>query len=88
MPTKLTEYMISKTPIFCYTPKETAVSDYLIKLNCAVIVNDKVKLKSELIRFIEDDNLRIKISKKAFEIAFHEHDLNSNTEKLRAILAK
>ena len=88
MPTKLTEYMISQTPIFCYAPKETAVSEYLIKNQCAIIVNDRVKLKSELKKFIKNNELRIKISKKAFEIAYNEHDIDSNTEKLREMLIK
>jgi len=71
MPTKVSEYMISGTPILLYASSETAVSKFFVENDCACCVNDQdsKKLNDAIKVMIEDEDYRAKISRNAVNIA-------------------
>jgi len=86
MPTKVTEYMISRTPIFLYAPSEIAVTEYLKKYNCAYIVSDKDDLKDKLKSFISNSEKRNKTIQNAYNRATKFHEIKIVTEDFRELL--
>jgi glycosyltransferase involved in cell wall biosynthesis len=71
MPTKVSEYMISGTPVLIYCPAETAVARFFDEneCGCCVTEQDPGKLNSALKMLISDENYRRKLSEKAVSIA-------------------
>jgi glycosyltransferase involved in cell wall biosynthesis len=85
MPTKVTEYMASKTPILCYAPRNTAVSKYLTENNCAFVINNTSDLFDGVSQFVKNENIRKELSKNSFNIVTKNHDMNKITENLKKI---
>ncbi len=71
MPTKVSEYMISATPILIYASIETAVSRFFIENDCGCCVTeqDPAKLISALKLLVDNEEYRGKIGLKAFTLA-------------------
>jgi glycosyltransferase involved in cell wall biosynthesis len=67
MPTKVSEYMISGTPILVYAPYETAVSRFFDENECGCCVTEQnpEKLNEVLKIMITDEEYRKKISQNA-----------------------
>jgi hypothetical protein len=83
--TKATEYLVSKTPIFLFAPRELAVTEYLSKYNSAYIVYKQSSLQESIVEFIESKELRDQISKNAFNLAINRHLSKDITEKIRLL---
>ncbi|MRS02589.1 glycosyltransferase [bacterium] len=71
IPTKLSEYMISGTPILVYSPKESAVSIFCQMHECALCVNDESEdaLAEAILFLISNAEYREKISENAVRVA-------------------
>lgn len=71
MPTKISEYMISGTPILVYSPAETAISKYVDEnsCGCCVTTQSKEKLSSAIELLISNIDYRENISKNAVRLA-------------------
>jgi glycosyltransferase involved in cell wall biosynthesis len=71
MPTKVSEYMISGTPILIYASGETAVSKFFDEneCGCCVTEQDPVKLNDAFRLLIDNEEYRQKIGFRAVDIA-------------------
>ena len=81
MPTKASEYMISGIPILIFASEETEIVRHA-KLNrwaYCVTKNDQNLLKSAILKFYKDINLRKTYGKTAHEFALNNYD----AEKVR-----
>ncbi len=76
MPTKVSEYMISGTPVLVYSPGETAVSEFFISNGCGICVTnqDHDELSGAIQTLISDEQFRKKISIKAVAYAKEKFD--------------
>lgn len=74
MPTKLTEYFISKVPILLYCPKEIALYKYCINNHCALWSNEGTNnLYTTLKSLITKPELCKYISDNAYNLAVNKH---------------
>jgi glycosyltransferase involved in cell wall biosynthesis len=71
MPTKISEYMISGTPVLVYAPGETAVSRFVSDNECGYCITDQSTEKlSYAIQFlISDEEFRKRLSQNSVRIA-------------------
>ncbi len=71
MPTKASEYMVSGTPVFIYSPEETAVTKFFIENECGYCVNrqDQNGIIKALGYLINNEEYRRKTGLRANEIA-------------------
>jgi glycosyltransferase involved in cell wall biosynthesis len=71
MPTKVTEYMASGTPVLVYAPYETAVSRFFEEYGCGCCVTeqDPEKLNKALELMISSEEYRKQLSQKAVSLA-------------------
>jgi glycosyltransferase involved in cell wall biosynthesis len=93
MPTKVTEYMVSGTPVMVYAPYETAVSRFFEEneCGCCITEQDPEKLNNALKLMISDEEYRTRISKKAVTLAnqlFDANKVKNEFQKLLINLAK
>ncbi len=88
MPTKVTEYMGTNKPIFCYTPEETAVSEYLRTYKAAFLTHKKCFLESSINLFINNYVLRKEMASNGIELVKENHDFYKNTIKMLDIFMK
>lgn len=88
MPTKVTEYMISGTPILIYAPCDTALYQYAKKYKIAKIVGEKDndKLKKAIVEIFENEPERNAMAINARTIALKNHDGNAVREFFRSCL--
>jgi len=88
MPTKVTEYMISGTPILVYAPYETAVSRFLDVNECACCVSEHSgeKLQTAIKYMIDDEEYRKKLSKNAVSLAIELFDANKVKQEFQELL--
>ncbi|MCU0473445.1 MAG: hypothetical protein MUC93_08785 [Bacteroidales bacterium] len=87
-PTKITEYMISGTPILLYAPAETATTEYAIKDKWAFTVterNDKL-LYDAIERIYSDPDLRRDLGERARDIAVSREDADLVRDNFRKML--
>lgn len=70
MPTKVTEYLISGTPILLYAPEDNAISKFFLENECGCCVtnHDHDELLKALNYLIQDKEFRAKISANALKI--------------------
>jgi len=91
MPTKATEYMAIRKPIFLFTPRNIAVTEYLIEHDAAFFVdsNSSVeKVKSRIRDFISDSTRRNQITDNAYNLCVERHTIESVTERLLSLMNK
>jgi glycosyltransferase involved in cell wall biosynthesis len=76
MPTKVSEYMISGTPILVYADKRTALAKYALKYDWAYVVTDSSEkvLTDALNKLFSDISLRKELAEKAKKIVIQNHD--------------
>jgi glycosyltransferase involved in cell wall biosynthesis len=84
-PTKISEYMITGTPILVYADKVTAVVNYAIKGDWGYVVNDNdVKvLKDAILKIFSDANLRKSLGERAKALAIQNEDAYVVRDKFR-----
>lgn len=87
MPTKASEYMISKVPILVFSDKNSEVTRSAVRHGWAFVVdqNNEVILKNAIIRLIKEKNLREELSKKSFQYAKDYFDSKKVREDFRKI---
>lgn len=71
LPTKVPEYMASGTPILVYSPKETALSNFVNTTNVAMIVNERNRgiLTSSIKTLINNPKIAQSLSERAVTYA-------------------
>ena len=87
MLTKATEYMISGTPIFLFTPHGLAVTEYLMKHNAAFHVEDPATIDAQILNFMNDAKMRERISNNALKLAKTHHLQETVGNRLRNLIA-
>lgn len=85
MPTKVSEYMISGTPILIFAPQNTALVTYAEEYKWAKVVTENKfdSLKIALYELLMNENLRKEIALKAVEVAEKRHDASVVRENFR-----
>jgi glycosyltransferase involved in cell wall biosynthesis len=88
MPTKVTEYMVSGTPILVYAPYETAVSRFFdeYECGCCVTEQDPEKLSKAIEFMISDEGYRKNISNKAVSLAHELFDAKKVKKEFQELL--
>lgn len=89
MPTKVSEYMATGTPILVYAPEETALSAYAIRMKWAKVVNeaDSLQLAHAIASLAESQPEREALGTRAKEIARLYHNAPEIRENFRSVLA-
>jgi len=84
MPTKLPEYMVSKTPIMVYAPSYFPVSKYAIEAGWGYLVNHQGlnEIKKGLESLLSSYDLRKKLGENAYSVAYKNHNQLVNQERL------
>jgi len=85
MLTKVSEYMISNTPIFLFAPGGIAVSEYLVREDAAFHCSDPDRLQECLRLFLERAKERGRFAENAFRCAYEQHlmaNVNARFRKL------
>lgn len=86
MPTKLTEYLISKVPILLYCPKEIALYKYCSDNNCAAWSDEgEENLYNTLKILINNTELQKDISENAYKLALSKHSATKIREDFRDV---
>ena len=90
MPTKVSEYMISGTPILVFADKRTALAKYALQDNWAFVVseNNRNILIDALNELITNQELRMKLSAKAKEIATKNENAQIVRDNFRKVLSQ
>jgi glycosyltransferase involved in cell wall biosynthesis len=85
MPTKVSEFMISGTPILLYCSPEVSLLNHAKKHQWAYIVseNNKSVLKKQILELLVNLELRKKLSKKAIDYACKNYSSNIVREKFK-----
>jgi glycosyltransferase involved in cell wall biosynthesis len=86
MLTKASEYMISGTPIFCFAPKEIAVTEYLLKHDAAIHCGEPNRLQEAIESFIVQREVRRRVAANAARRAQEQHLTEPVGERLRALI--
>ena len=72
MPTRLTPFLLSGTPIFAFTPSDTAIGRFLLERKVAYVVDTFLEsriLAQRMAEFIENENRRRDIGREAMRVA-------------------
>lgn len=90
MPTKVSEYMISGTPIIVYSHAETAVSKFFTANKCGHCVYERNlnQLKDALTLLIKDEEYGQDLSSRAIRVASELFDANNVRLEFRDLLRK
>lgn len=88
MPTKVSEYMISGTPIIVFAPEETAMVKYAQEYKWAKVIteNDSNALGRALKQFVENKREREQIANTAIVIAEKNHNSIKVTNEFRKLI--
>jgi len=88
MPTKVSEYMISGTPVLIYASSETAVSRFFAdnECGCCVTEQEPENLNNAIKLMIKDEEYRKKISHNAVNLAKVLFDANSVKNEFQQLL--
>lgn len=86
-PGKMGEYLASGRPILVHAPADSFVSFYFKKNHCGVVVDQKDPelLKKAILRLIQDEKLRDKISQNARRCAEEDFDVKKVKNKFKKI---
>lgn len=87
--TKISEYMISGTPVLVYSPAVTATATYAQKEGWAYVVTERsdLLLKNAILDLYSKPDLRKGLGEKAKQLAITHEDSNLVREKFRECLA-
>ena len=87
-PTKVSEYMISGSPILVYGDKQTGLTKYALKENWAYVVTKSktIHLVNAINEMIDNETLRITLAKKAQNIALQFEDATIVRDNFRKTL--
>ena len=87
MPTKVSEFMISGTPVLLFCPRDIALYEHAQVNEWAYIISDheRAAIKKGIIELISNEKLRTKISKTAQAYAIEHFDSNIVRENFRAM---
>jgi len=85
MPTKLTEYLASETPILLYAPKEIALTEYLSEYGAAYTCTDEESLSSALCKAMDSQEVRNSVVDNA-RLLVNRHDSKIIRENFRESL--
>jgi glycosyltransferase involved in cell wall biosynthesis len=87
--TKISEYMISGTPVIVYADKTTEVARFASEEGWACLVNERnhEKLKEAIVKLYEDESLRKSFGSKAVKIASEKEDSLIVRERFRDYLS-
>lgn len=85
MPTKLTEYLASETPILLYAPKEIALTEYLSENGAAYTCTDEGALDSALRTAMDNQMVRNSVVENA-RLLVSRHDSKIVRENFRKLL--
>lgn len=86
MPTKISEYMQSGTPILLFSPNNLAVFEYAKTDEWAFCVDKKEDLISAIARLSQNKEDRKRIGNNAIRIASEKHDILKTTSNLLSLL--
>ena len=89
MPTKVSEYMASGTPILVYAPEETAVVKYACseKWGSVVTQRNKSVLKGTILQLIQKPDLRESLGRRAQALASQNHSAEKVRLQFQRVLA-
>jgi glycosyltransferase involved in cell wall biosynthesis len=88
MPTKVSEYMISGTPVLIYATSETAISRFFTENECGCCVTEQEpgKLTNAINLMISDEEYRKKLSHNAVRLAKDLFDANKVRKEFQQLL--
>lgn len=88
MPTKVSEYMISGTPILLYAPEETAISKFFLQNKCGFCVTERntAKVTDALNTLIYNQDYRKMISNAAVKLAHDKFDKEKVRKEFQRLL--
>lgn len=86
MSTKIPESLSSGVCLFAYGPLDDASIEYLYKNNCAIVSITKEELKERLEEALFNNEKRNACIHKAIDVAKRNHNNDSQSEKLKALL--
>ncbi len=86
--TKISEYMISGTPVLVYSPKETATAKYALKSGWAYVVTERndFTLSKAILELMSNHDLRKYLGEKAKQLAKDNEDAIVVRERFRRTL--
>jgi glycosyltransferase involved in cell wall biosynthesis len=86
--TKISEYMISGTPVLVYAPAETATMKYASRHGWAYVISERsdALLESAIVDLMSDANLRKKLGETGKQLAISREDSKLVREKFRDCL--
>jgi glycosyltransferase involved in cell wall biosynthesis len=87
--TKLPQYLAAGRPILAYAPAHLASCQHVEQCHSglAVGVRDPARLRAALQRLLQDCELRERLGAAAWRAARNRHDIHSERERFRAVLA-
>ena len=89
MPSKLPEYLASGTPILVVAPPDVAVTEYVVKRHCALVVDalSRESFEEAIQRLMDDASLGRALGAAAVQVARTEHDAAGVRNRFRKVLA-
>ncbi|MCH7402642.1 glycosyltransferase [Belliella kenyensis] len=89
MPTKASEYLASGTPVIVFSPKSTAVVDYVEKHQCGMTVleNDAEILASKIKELMDNDQMRLDLVKRGVEVAEKYHSQDEVSKRFQELIS-
>lgn len=84
--TKIADLLVSGVCIFAYGPDKVASMEYLADNSAAIVVNDKTRLKAELLNAISDGEFRSYFIKNAQILADKNHNSRDVAKNVRDII--
>ncbi len=90
MPTKISEYMVSGTPVLVYAPKELALSEFCIKNKCGhcVVNQNKEDIINAFLLIINNKEYRETLSRNAVQLAKDLFDAEKVRNEFQQLLIK
>ena len=88
MPTKVSEYMISGTPILIFAPKDTALAEYALREQWGLVIDTNMDkdIEGSILELYQNESIRRKYGQRAIEIAIANHDSNKVRSEFRQLL--
>lgn len=89
MPTKVSEYMISGTPIVIFAPKNTALAEYALLDRWGIVIDKNVEssIEHSILELYHHESVRREHGLRAVEIAKTKHDSNMVRSEFRELLS-